>query len=167
MQAHRPSFLSNTHTMQRPYLESTYVCVCVCASVCACLSPMRITRPFCLVSCQTFGQGQSPWESKGGGVRSGGREGWCLAWREESGWGEGRGERSGGTPVNCTGGHCEKTYNGPRQCEEDRQRGGASGGEGFKQPEPWKQRADEYRGEVPSPRVRRGVPVLSVYRAPD
>lgn len=165
MQAHRPSLLSNTHTVQWPYLESTCVCGCVCAR--ACLSPMRITRPFCLVSCQTFGQGQSPWESQGGGgCGAGGRERGGVWWGGRRAGG-GRGERSGGTPVNCTDRHCERTYNGPRQREEDRQREGASGREGFKQPEPWKQRADEYRGEVPSPRVRRGVPVLSVYRAPD
>lgn len=50
-----------------------------------------------------------------------------------AGWG---GERSGGTLVNCTDRHCERTYNGLRQCEKDRQRGrkreGESEGEALK-----------------------------------
>lgn len=33
-----------------------------------------------------------------------------------------RGERSRGTLVNCTDRHCERTYNGLRQCEKDRER---------------------------------------------
>lgn len=53
---------------------------------------MRITRPLCLVSCQTFGQGQSSRESAYVSVCAS----VCV-------------ERSGGTLVNCTDRQCERT----------------------------------------------------------
>lgn len=85
------------------------MCVCVCVFI-----SMQITRPFCLVSCQTFGQGQSPRDWRG----------WGSVVKEKGGKsGEGeRGERSEGTVVNCTGRRCERTYNGLGQHVRDRQK---------------------------------------------
>lgn len=58
--------LSNTYTVSLAALFGVCACVCVRERMCMFIS-MRITRPLCLVSCQTFGQGQNPRDWAGGG----------------------------------------------------------------------------------------------------
>lgn len=84
-------------------LAMAHVGLCVCKCVCMFIS-MRITRPFCLVSCQTFGQGQIPRGWDGG-------DGHRVEWWGWVGWWGGV-EWGHWWTVDR---YCERTYNGLRQ----------------------------------------------------